>query len=294
MLERVTFAADGAEQVTPTYTVGVDGSGPGTAALKWTLRRAEHYAAKVQMVHVVDADSPAKSTDDPDQDTEEMGNRILSDARRLAEKSFPDVDVATLLIVGHVAEDLVRLAMHSDLLVIGTHKTGYLRGRAIGSRSIRIASLAHCSVAIVPDVSLISRRGVAVGIDIRTGSPVALRSGANEAHRLKQCLVLLATDRPNQAESRSGASGRPALRSVALSGAVSAATAIAPDLEVHSRFSMRVTAEALLDASRDACLLVIGAAPTHGLMPSIVGPVTHDVLMNINAPVLIARATEVL
>jgi nucleotide-binding universal stress UspA family protein len=55
--------------------------------------------------------------------------------------------------------------------------------------------------------------------------------------------------------------------------------------------SGRPPAEALLDAARDKALLVLGPGST-GPVRSPIGSVTHDVLLNVNAPVLVARRPE--
>ncbi|WP_425561734.1 universal stress protein [Microbacterium luteolum] len=64
----------------------------------------------------------------------------------------------------------------------------------------------------------------------------------------------------------------------------------APNARLRIRASERPPAEALLDASRNASLLVIGAGHPRGAGHAL-GAVTHDVLVNINAPVLVVRPT---
>jgi hypothetical protein len=60
-----------------------------------------------------------------------------------------------------------------------------------------------------------------------------------------------------------------------------------PDSPVRTLTTRRPPAEALLDASRNATLLVLGpgAVPVDTPFASVI----HDVLLNINAPVLVAR-----
>ena len=70
--------------------------------------------------------------------------------------------------------------------------------------------------------------------------------------------------------------------------AAEAAREVEGMLEIRSRLSTRVPAEALLDASRGSALLVVGpgsGAETH----SPLGTTLHAVLLNANAPVLVVR-----
>jgi nucleotide-binding universal stress UspA family protein len=61
-----------------------------------------------------------------------------------------------------------------------------------------------------------------------------------------------------------------------------------PSLLVRSRVSGRHAPEALLDIARDKHLLVLGPGSSEPTR-SPIGSVLHDVLLNVNAPVLIVR-----
>jgi nucleotide-binding universal stress UspA family protein len=293
MFERVASVTDESEQLAPTYLAGLDGSGPSVAALRWALHRADWYRANLAVVHVDEGERQSGAPSDAILGANFPGGSELIAATGVAAESYPDVPVTTRFAVGNASDELARLSRDSDLLVIGTHKTGYLRGRTIGARGIYVASHTDCSVAVIPDVSLVSRRGIVVGISPATGSPVALLAGAREAQRLNQPLILVSASPSRGVPAGRGDTLDSATGKEALSEAVGTATAMMPGLEVHSRLSSRPPAVALLDASRDASLLVLGAENEHDPTHSMIGPVTHDVLMNINVPVLIARAPRV-
>ena len=57
---------------------------------------------------------------------------------------------------------------------------------------------------------------------------------------------------------------------------------------MRTRVVARPAAEALLDAARNAALLVLGPGNPRD-EARLTGRVLHDVLINVNAPVLIAR-----
>jgi nucleotide-binding universal stress UspA family protein len=142
----------------------------------------------------------------------------------------------------------------------------------------------------VPDAVIEARRGVVVGVDRFDGSIPAVARGAREALRLGQELLLVYA--PPAPPRPQGAADLPASTEAAqqmLVNAAAAATAAAPGVTVHRRLVRRAPAEALLDTSYDAALLVLGVSHPRQGAQSLIGSVTHDVLMNINVPVLIAR-----
>lgn len=185
------------------------------------------------------------------------------------------IDVATSLVNGFVAPALADATQPSDVLVVGTHKTGFLHGRVLGSRSVQIASSAPCTVAVIPDTDLRRRSGVVVGIG-EGDSPAILSTAAAEAGRHGQQLSII----------RSFGPATPGLDEWA--PVIDIVRATHDGLAIRTKETRRAPAEALLDASRDKALLVIGPGKAGGAGNPI-GSVLHDVLLNLNAPVLVVR-----
>lgn len=273
-----------------TYYIGVDGSGPSRAALRWGVRRAAERNAAVVLVNTVD-DEWGLVGRDAAADAERQARELLAEESAKVAALQTGVTLTTRIVHGGTAWALAALPSPEDLLIVGTHKTGFLRGRVLGSRSVQIASAARCSVAIVPDTTLDSRHDVVVGVDGTDGSLPAVRMGAQEADRLDQDLLLVyappglprsESSRADSAEDRSPQAAR------LLQDAATVAGQAASRITVRRRVAHRDPAEALLDASFDAALLILGVSTRHG-ESTLIGSVTHDVLMNINVPVLIAR-----
>lgn len=272
------------------YFIGVDGSGPSRAAVRWGLQRAAEDGSPVVLVHVVD-DEWGLVGHDYAEDAERQADALLDEETADAGAIAAGVEITTRILHGSPWWELAALPAADDLLIIGTHKTGFLRGRVLGSRSVQVASAAQCSVAIVPDAALEARRGVVVGVDRFHGSIPAVTRGAREALRLGQELLLVYA--PSTLRRRKGAEDLDANTEAAqkvLVTAAAAASAAAPGVTVHRRLVRHAPAEALLDASYDASLLVLGVSHPREGAQSLIGSVTHDVLMNINVPVLIARS----
>lgn len=264
------------------FVVGVDGSSPSRAALEWALDRAERDPHPVVLVHVTDDDWGNMGASFREA-AMRAGNELLAGLLERTRAEHPTVDLATALISGSTAWALGSFARPDDLLVIGTHKTGFLNGRVLGSRSVQVAAVAVCDVMIVPEVDLRFREGVVAGIDrVETASVVAT-AAAREAARLDEELVLLHAT----AGAASDGAARPPL-----STAAEAVRAHTPLLPLRSRVSNRPAAEALLDVSRDKSLLVLGPGSRRADR-SPIGSVVHDVLMNIATPVMIVHRGSV-
>lgn len=259
------------------YVVGVDGSSPSDAALKWAVQRAERDGAPIVLAHVRDPEAGMMGQDFA-REEESRGTALLS--RLMGELVGTDLDVSMLLLDGPVAWALAGAVSAHDIVVIGTHKIGFLHGRVLGSRSVQIASTVPCSVAVIPEVDLRFRRGVVAGIDREQTASSIASAAAAEAHDRGEELVII-----------QAASGDLRRADLPVSTAVAAARSSFPDLLIRSRVSGRPPAEALLDAARDKALLVLGPGSTEPLR-SPIGSVTHDVLLNVNAPVLVARRPE--
>lgn len=248
--------------MTGRIVVGIDGSGPSRAAFAWALARAQATGAALLAVHSVEEDSDAS------------GPELLEETIRTARAQTAEVEVRTEIVHGAAPWELAAVAQPGELLVVGTHKTGYLNGRVLGTRSIIVASVAPCTVVVVPDSTVAGRSGILVGVASDGASDAAVLAGAREAARLNEDLTLLhCTDATD--------TGR-----AALTDALALARTVAPDVEVRTRLSRRRPAEALLDASRSASLLVVGSS-RRGM--DHLGSVAYEVLLNINTTVMVAR-----
>jgi nucleotide-binding universal stress UspA family protein len=273
------------------YIVGVDGSGPSEAALRWAVFRAVSQSEPLVLVHVVE-DEWGLAGSDFAREAMYAGEAVVQAAFEAARSMSASARLSARVLTGSPVWEVSNACAYGDLLVIGTHKTGFLHGRVLGSRSVTISALAPCSVVVVPTGSSGLRRGVVVGVVPSDGSSLGVASGAREAVRLHQPLILV-----HASPARNGSATDPVAalerQGLVLRGAAEAAEAAAPGVSVRTRGSSKHPAEALLDASRDASLLVLEPSRQTGKDASVIGSTTHDVLMNINSPVLVARSAAV-
>ncbi|MGN6273556.1 MAG: universal stress protein [Protaetiibacter sp.] len=263
------------------YVVGVDGSAPSEAALAWAVRNARRDGAALELVHVVDPEQGMMGVDLLDA-AERAGERLLADAAQRVRAQHPELEVSAELLSGVPTWTLAAHARPEDTLVVGTGKTGYVSGRVLGSRSVQFALAASCTVAVVPEGDPKFREGVVAGIDRPETAAAIARRAAREAVDRGMRLTLIHAVPPEVVDTQRANLESPLVL------AADAAREVEGMLEIRSRLSTRVPAEALLDASRGSALLVVGpgsVAETH----SPLGTTLHAVLLNANAPVLVVR-----
>lgn len=255
--------------------VGLDGKEPSRAALAWALERG----APVVIAHVADADDGLMG-DDYRREVEQAAADLLQATLADVAVQHPDSDVEGVQLEGPVAWALAEFARPEDTLVIGTHKTGFVRGRVLGSRSIEVAMLARCDVMVVPPIDMRFRAGVVAGIADEEDLRDVVEAAASVARLRGEELLLL-----HGTADRNPETGRPVVAE-----AISIARESAGDILIRTRTSNRHTAELLLDAARDRALLVLGSG-SGDRARSPIGSVLHDVLLNLTAPVLVTHAS---
>lgn len=273
--------------------VGVDGSTPSRRAVEWGVRRAASTGSDVLLVHVVD--------DDPNALRSIGGGR--SDARRFVEREVEHagsldrgVTVRGELRVGSPMRELSAAAAGAELVVVGTHKTGFVHGKVFGSRSLQLAGGSSVPVAVIPESPVNARHGIVAGVDESPASAAAIEFAAAEARHTRQPLTLLRAwgwaegirDKPDPQQrlhdDRSDAVAQGLLATAALSAG--------DNTVAYRRVVHRPPAEALTAAAASAALLVLGSSRRSGPERMMLGSVSHDVLLNIAGPTIIVHADD--
>lgn len=246
--------------------VAFDGSAASRAALEWAaLRRLPRE--QLHLLAVEDAAAPGRIAGE------------LAEAANALLLARPDASITTRVDRGDVADALVRGTGPDDLLVIGSDKTGYVRGRAFGVRALELAAALRGALAVVPSVDLRLRTGVAVAVHHPESAPALAVRAAHEAARRGWTLSIV------HAVGRGGGSQRAASDDPVLAAARDAALAAHPRLHVRVLAPERHAGDAILNVSREVALLVLGRSREETALG--VGETVHDVLMNANAPTVI-------
>lgn len=272
--------------------VGIDGAATGRAAMRWAMTRAARLGMRVVMVHVVDDEWGGfgeRSLPEIHPETDELVAAELANARAFA----PQVAVETKVLTGDPMVELAAASRYAEMVVVGTHKTGFLYGHAFGSRSIQLAAMSWCPIAVIPEYVSASRHSVMVGLAGTEASDAALRFAVKEALSLEQELVIVhATEdaMPLSGQSRIDAQD---LLIVAEAQATETARELGLSGNVRVWRIGNTASRALVDGGSTGQLLVIGSTRRRGRELTTLGPVCHDVLMNISTPTVVIHSDSV-
>jgi nucleotide-binding universal stress UspA family protein len=147
--------------VSGTIVVGVDGSDPSIAALRWAAEEAALREAKLVAVHAWSYVPPAPiaepgmiplpATDLVGQLDAERG-AAQAELEAALDDAFPSgrpVEIEERLVEESAGEGLVAASAEADLLVVGSSGRGGLASAILGSVSRHVVSHAHCPVVVV-------------------------------------------------------------------------------------------------------------------------------------------------
>jgi nucleotide-binding universal stress UspA family protein len=282
--------------------VGVDGSAHGAAALRWAAGEADARGARLVAVLVWDlynqrhADGSRRF--DPEYDAR-SADRELAQIVDDALGSERGREVVRRPVCDRPAPGLLAAAEGADLLVVGARGLGGFRGLLLGSVSQQCLHHASGPVAVVHgeragDSGTCGR--VVVGIDASDAADAAFRWAVADA-AARRCVleVVHAWEAPviygpvvgtfpYDVEAIESAAHR------LVDEVVADATASAPDLVVERAVVAGGAASSLLDAAKDADLLVVGRRGLGGFRRLLLGSVSDHVARHADTTVVVVPA----
>jgi nucleotide-binding universal stress UspA family protein len=273
--------------------VGVDGSPDSIGALRWAADEARRHSRQLHVVHVL---RPVVPPDD-------AALCIAGDAAAEAVRWLPGVCATGITDTGDTVEVLRRHSQTARLVVVGSHGTGGVGGKPVGSVAEALCLHAGCPVLIVQagarwsdTFSVLPHAGpVMVGFDGLDPVRRALRLGFEEAtSRRSRLLVVQVWQHPDlwwPGHHRHGpdlATEEAAIRS-ALHEAARPWQARYPLVEMELRSEPGDPADALSVASQWALLMVLGARRTGEPVRSADPSVLRRVLRHTACPALVAH-----
>ncbi|QHC66672.1 universal stress protein [Rathayibacter sp. VKM Ac-2759] len=271
--------------MTPHLLVGVDGSSPSRAAARWAGERAAALGRGVLLLHVLD-DEWGGVGHDVAEDLQRRAEATLEEERGRLLALHPGLAVEVRSVHGNPMDELAECSRSAAMVVVGTHRTGFVRGRVVGSRSLQLAAAADVPVAVVPELLGRHRHGVVVGLDESAASRAALEFALDECLRARGELTLL------RAEPRDAPSGDLVSDPVLLAAVATARAELPDGVFLRARLTRRDPAESLLDAGRGADILVVGSSRRVGAARWTLGHVSHDVLLNLTGPTVVVHAPQ--
>ncbi len=276
------------QPVAPRIVVGVADSGAGHAAVAWAAGRARTAGAEITLLHV--EERPASGRAVLPRLGLVTGHDLLAREMRFVRSVAPGVPVTGERVQGSVMWALAAAAAASaaEMVVVGTHKSGFIHGTVYGSTSLQLAATARCPVTVVPAVPLGVTAGIVLGADASPAGRAALLFAAAEAGRSSTDLLIVRV--LEVSDDDAGDVSARADAAALLERFRGAALAANPGLVVDVRAIHGAAAQVLVTMSIGSRMLVLGDARTDsGGDPLALGAVCHDALLNIQTPTVIVH-----
>ncbi|MFJ9346396.1 universal stress protein [Streptomyces sp. NPDC101237] len=294
-----------------TVTVGLDGSPESRAAAEWAAREALLRGLPLKIVHVTEP-APVLLAQAPQVGPETSQRWIRPVAPGAAEGirlRHPGLEVLTEQLTGPVTEALCEAADAAELLVLGSRGLGGIGGFVAGSVSLAVVSRAARPVVLVREgeqaadehrtdpagvpSTATPYRPVVLGLDADHPDDTLLEFAFDAAVRRGTPLRVVSAW-PETAASCYRFPGDAELQDdlershrTALAEALRPWRQKFPGADVIEASRCGSAARAVVDASHDASLAVVGRRIRTGSLGAHIGHVTHAALHHIGAPVAV-------
>ncbi|MGW4057013.1 universal stress protein [Amycolatopsis sp. NPDC004747] len=258
--------------------VGVDASAPSLAAVRWAAREAGRRDTTLRLLHACVFE--ATSAHERDELLLEHISRWLRHAAGIARDWAPGVQVETAVRLGLAADLLLEEAAGAELVVLGSHGLGGLRGALIGSVALQVAAEAPCPVVVVPGHQPARTGPVVAGIDGTESSEHALRFAFEEAAATRAPVLVV----------HAWHTGDAAAERQELETRVASWRGKYPDVEVLTQaVADRTPARALQHVAPDARLVVVGTRGRGPVAGGILGSTGNALLAEAACPVAVVH-----
>ena len=290
-----------------SVVAGLDGSPESRAAAEWAADEAELRGLPLKIVHVwVPAPDPLAQAPLIGVETQQQwSERIPREAGEGLRRRHPGVDVTVEQVSGTPSDALVDAAKDADLLVLGSRGLSGVGGFLVGSVGLSVVARVELPVVLVrageraadeegtSPASAASHRPVVLGLDAEGPADAVIEFAFAEAARRATGLRVVygwslppyyaygfaldagLHDELSREETDS------------LTEALRPWRQKHPDIEVALEPRVGSAADHLVDASREASLVVIGRRIRRGALGAHIGPVAHGVLHHSTAPVAV-------
>lgn len=284
---------------TAPIVVGYDGSPNAGAALGWAMEEAIRRHAPVRLVYVYEWNSSVVPVPVgagwPDPAVRREVEATVAGAVAQARASRPEVDVTGAVIDGTVVSAMCKLSERASLLVLGERGLGGFTGLLAGSVAVGVATHAHCPVVVVRGCAP-AEHPVVVGADTDADSDHAVGFAFEQAAARGVDLVAVRAWQPPPVPWRSDV--RPLVYDAdeleaterRLTGEVLHGwQGKFPEVTASIRLVPTTPAHALITASHEAQLVVVGSRGRGGFRGLLLGSVPRQLIHHAHCPVAIVR-----
>jgi len=285
--------------------VGVDGSASGLAAVEAAAREARLRGAGLRVVHAfiwpaTHVPWGPSSLGPPEGGIRNMVERLLAEAVERARAVAPEVDVSHAVVTGEPLTVLEAQSRSAELVVIGSRGMGGFVGLLVGSTAVHLAAHGQCPVLVVREKPA-ADGPIVLGADGSAAGEGAVDFAFAEAALREAPLLALHAwttwNAPMPAPQDASAPYTNPPGALAdeeerlLHEALAGHREKYPDVVVEHQAVHDRTREALIEASRSAQLVVVGARGRGGFAGLLLGSVSHALLHHAHCPVAVVRAT---
>jgi nucleotide-binding universal stress UspA family protein len=293
--------------------VGVDGSPASWQAIHAAAWEAGHRGRRLVLAHGYPADpytwfgwAPAYAG--PAFDPHMAAQALVDETADEVRQAYPELTVDTELFVGPGAHALIAASDRAVLVVVGARGRGGFSGLGIGSVAAQTAAHARSPVLVVRPIDGVAddaavvdtgvhSGSVVVGVDGSPGSDIAIAFAFEEAmlrqvpleavyvwwllpqHALGPDLPAHVTAEQAQEESRR-----------MLAELMAGWTGKYPDVPVRLRAVQAMNpSQELIEASREAGLVVVGSRGRGGFAGLLLGSVSRDLVGHAYCPVAVVH-----
>ncbi len=283
--------------------VGVDGSPSALAAVEAAAQEARMRGAQLHVVHafiwpamhVPPGGSPLGP---PAGGVRESVEHLLADAVGRALATAPGVVADQAVVAGEAVTALEAESRTAQLMVVGHRGSGGFAGLRLGSTAVHLTAHGHCPVMVVRGRTA-DEGPVVVAVDGTPRSRGAVAFAFEEASLRGTDLVALHAwttwsdhgdaGPANLVHLLGDVKDPQAQQQRLLEEALSGHREEHPEVTVHARAVQGRTRPTLIEASRDARLMVVGARGRGGFTGLLLGSVSQAVLHHAYCPVAVVR-----
>lgn len=286
-----------------SVVVGVDGSEPAAAALDWAVRQAGLEGRTLTVVHACGIPGAMQDFEDivaNERGLRSVGRSIAREAVADARLEDPALGVESVVTMGHPETVLLEASETADMLVVGARGRGTVASALLGSVSAALARASHCPLVIVrtfdeaPDED---DRPVVVGVDGTPVSGAAVEFAFRMASLRGTPLTLLHATWDLRERATSVIDVRSYREKVNFSEqeerlvaeTVAGLCEKYPDVTVTETYRRGDPVRQLVDASRNAVLVVVGTRGRRLLATTLLGSVSRGVAERAYCPVAVVR-----
>jgi nucleotide-binding universal stress UspA family protein len=222
----------------------------------------------------------------------------------MAHTWYPDLDVRVRVEPGSAVETLLQESETAAAVILGSRGSGGFPTLLLGSTTLHVTALAQCPVIAIPGPTAHpgpARRGVVVGVDGSAASEAAIEYAFQSASELDEPLTAVHSWFDSMAQLGVSAPGFyypmaaqdelliQTEERLLLAESMAGWSEKYPEVAVEQTTVHQHPVQALVEASEQASLLVVGSRGRGTMRSLTLGSVSHGVLHHATGPVAIVR-----